>query len=215
MAPNSLVGVVAAVSGALLLPGAADDRVRYAGLVLQLLGIVTVAFGLHDRRRLFNRPSYTDELRALTAQIPWPRKAQPIHVGVAAIVEASATVKAMGWRGPRESVEDRLAALEENLETLKGEQAKTSKELQQERTKRSEDLNLERQWRESALGEIQTRLETLGAGGLHLERTGLVWLAFGVALGTVPSEIVKAIAYLSDALSKIEALLQQVAHAVK
>jgi len=189
-----VVGIVVTAVIAFLLPGGVDDRVRYAGLILQLLGIVTVAFGLHTRRRLFNRPGFMDELHALKAQFPWPRRTQPIAVGAAAIVEASLTFKITARRAG-DSVEDRLAALEEDLKTLRGEQAETSKELQQERTKRSEALSLERQSREAALREIETRLDTLGAGGLHLERTGLVWLFLGVLLGTIPSEIAKWICW--------------------
>jgi hypothetical protein len=90
---------------------------------------------------------------------------------------------------PNAPIEARLSALEVNIETLKEEQAETSKELQDETRKRVEALDSERRSRESAVVELRTRVDTLGAGGLHLETAGLFWLIVGVVLGTVPVEI--------------------------
>ena len=182
-----------------MLPGTGDDHVRYSGLVLQILGIATVVHGLRDRRRLFNRPSFIDHLFAWLAKRPrWGAKPQTISFSGTEVVTVSDTAKLSVWRGvpPDAPIDARLSALESNIETLKTEQAEMSKELQDETRKRVDALDSERRSRESADVELRTRVDTLGAGGLHLETAGLLWLIVGVVLGTVPAEIWSALKWL-------------------
>lgn len=89
---------------------------------------------------------------------------------------ASATAKLSVWRGlpPDAPIEARLSALEANIETLKAEQAETSKKLQEEKKKRVESLDSERRSRESADVELRTRVDTLGAGGTPSRNGGIV-----------------------------------------
>ncbi len=196
-APIIVVVIVGALAS--LLPGTADDSVRYAGLALQILGIATVVHGLRDRRRLFNRPSLVDHLVTWVARRPcWGAKPQAVSLSGTATIGISGSAKLSVWRGtpPNATIEARLAALEANIETLKAEQAETAKDIQEETRKRAEALASERQSRESAVGELRTRVDTLGVGGLHLETAGLFWLIVGVVLGTAPSEIWSAIRWL-------------------
>lgn len=180
------------------LPGNVDDRVRYCGLTLELLGIFTVVSGLRDKRRIFKRPSLLDHARSWLARRPrWGTRTHTISLSGIASAAAFGTAKLSVWRGasPDASVEARLAALEANVETLRSEQAGTSKELQEETRKRTEAVDSERQARESADRDIRTQLETLGAGSLHLETAGLIWLVLGVGLATAPTEVASALAW--------------------
>lgn len=189
-APIIVVVIVGALSS--LLPGKADDSVRYAGLALQILGIATVVHGLRDRRRLFNRPSLIDHLVSWVDKRPiWGAKPQTVSISMTGTIGISGSAKISVWRGtpPNATIEARLDALEANIETLKTEQAETAKDLQEETRKSAEALASERQSRESTIGELQTRVDTLGVGGLHLETAGLFWLIVGVVLGTAPAEI--------------------------
>ena len=174
------------------LSGIADDRVRYCGLSLQLLGILTVAVGLVARRRLFNLPSLLEKLRGYLGQRPrWGVKPQTIFLRATGGISVSGSGKVSVWRGvpPEASIYDRLAALAANVESLRIEQAGTAKVLQEETRKRIEAIDSERLMRESAFIDIRTQLGTLGAGGLHLEWAGVLWLILGVVLATAPSEI--------------------------
>lgn len=174
------------------LPGTAEDRVRYCGLALQLLGISIVAWGLRDRRLLFNLPSPLDNLRGYLRQFPrWGAKPQTINIIGTGGILVGGSGKVSVWIGvpPGASIEDRLAALKGNVESLKTQQAEIAKELQEETRKRFEAVDSERRKRESAVIDIRRQLNTLGAGGLHLEWAGVFWLFLGVFLATIPSEI--------------------------
>lgn len=162
------------------------DLLRYAGMVLQLMGIGTVAYGLRQIRRQFQCPSL------FASVIEWlnirpkllPRSA--IH-GAGAAFTASSTLEAHGRvkAGPNSSIEHRVEVLEQELDdlhrqvsgmstTIRGCQAA----LQDERTSR-ENTDI----------QLGKRLEESMVGGLHLEFTGVLWLFVGVILGTVPDHI--------------------------
>lgn len=175
-----------------LLPGTIDDRVRYCGLALQVIGISTVAWGLRARRRLFNLPSLWDNLRAYLGQcLRLGAKPQTNSFSGTGGYSLSGRGRVSSWQGvpPDASIEDRLAALEANVESLKTQQAETDKELQEETRKLIEAADSERRMRESAVIDIRRQLGTLGAGGLQLEWAGVFWLILGVVLATAPSEI--------------------------
>src|SRR5688572_13252704 len=50
--------------------GDAELRVRLAALFLQVLGVLSVAIGLHSTRKLFGRPSATTRLAGYLRGIP-------------------------------------------------------------------------------------------------------------------------------------------------
>jgi len=189
-APLAVVFLLATTGS--LLPGSPEDHARYIGVVLQLLGIGTVVHGLRDRRRLFQRPSLLSHIRTWFSGRPRLNpKPHVIHVASGNVVASGSTAKISVWRGapPDSSLDARIDALQANLETLRTEHADTSRELRDEVRVRAEQVDLERRARETAIGDIRSRVDTLGAGGLHIESAGLFWLIVGVVLGTVPGEI--------------------------
>jgi len=179
-------------------PDTADDLVRYWGLVLEILGIVTVGYGLWGRQRLFNRPGYFGDLLDWLGQCPrWGIK--PVNAVVeAGLLSLSASLKGLVWEGvsPEASIETRLAALQVNFEILRTEQAEIAKKLQEETTKWMEALNSEHQMRELAIIDIRKQLEALGAGTLHIEWVGIFWLILGVVFTTIPTEIAGVLKWL-------------------
>lgn len=165
-----------------------DSIIRYSGLMLQILGIITVGLGLRNRRVLFGRSSLAGYLQAWF--IRWV-KAPSISLSASPTSGDSMRVKLSVWRGvPSDApIDTRLAALEANLEILKAEQADIYKEFREETRKQIKALDSECQLRESDIRKIQTLVDTLGAGGLHLEAVGLFWLIAGVVFGAIPAEI--------------------------
>ena len=196
--PVSVLVLVLTVASSLPL-SLADPVLRYFGLVFQLLGILTVVSGLRDKRRLFNRPSLIENIRLWINRRPrWRAKPQTILVAGIGSIPVSGSARASMWRGvaANASVEVRLAALEANLATLRTEQAEAAKEFQEATRKTNEALDAERRTRGSAVGSLRVQLEKLGAGGLHIEMTGVFWLVLGVVLATVPGEIAAVLKWL-------------------
>jgi hypothetical protein len=191
-----LWGPLAVVPAVMLLasrlPGTLELRVRYCGLIFELLGILTVAWGLSDKRRLFKRPSIFAHFQSWLSRRPrLGVKPQPISLSGTATISLSVSGKLTVWRStpPGSAAEDRLDALEANLETLRTRQAEITKSLDEEIRNRTEAVNAERQSRESTMGDVRTQVETFAAGSLEIERAGLLWLILGVILATASTEI--------------------------
>lgn len=175
-----------------LVPFALADRLRYLGLLCQLLGIMSVVLGLRVKRRLFNRPSLGERFRHYLSRFPrWPPRPQNIAIG--ASIAGAGWVAGGGsvWLGPSPDapVESRLAALEANLARLKTKQAEDAKELRETTRSNRESLESEREARRSEIAALRAQLDKLGAGGLHIEWAGVFLLALGVVLATVSDEI--------------------------
>jgi hypothetical protein len=96
----------------------------------------------------------------------------------------------------RSPINTRLEALEKNLLSVRGEAERTAKQLQIERGDRSDADREERGQRIRALLEIQSQLNQLAAGGLHVEWIGVFWLVVGLILSTVSPEIAYGLDWL-------------------
>src|SRR3954462_7728239 len=72
-----------------------EPVVRITGLVLQLLGIGTVAWGISETRALFGQPSLASKTKAWLARFPLLKQAR--IVGAAAMTLGAATVKGRGY----------------------------------------------------------------------------------------------------------------------
>jgi hypothetical protein len=168
-----------------------DDGLRYAGLILQISGVLTVAIGLRDRRRIFWGKGL------LQSFFQWlnrfPRSAPKPHtISAQGIASASAvgSAYAFGWQNIHgdATVKDRLAVLERNLNSVKQLALDARTQAQLEAVRLRSDLESESHERKTSDDAIRSKLESVGAGNLHLESAGVVWLILGIILGTVPGE---------------------------
>ena len=175
-----------------------EVRIRYCGLGFELAGIVTVALGLEDRRRLFDRPNpfqlTWDRLKQWWSKW-WRPKNHVFTPEPGEYLTTGLSAKASVWRiAPSgSSLDERVSVLESNIASLRNEEADISKAIQEETRKRGEAQASECQAREAADNTLMKKLQELGAGSLQLEWLGIVWLLLGVILATTSSEIASAI----------------------
>lgn len=197
---KSLWGVVlpfALLLFTLLLPNDLNNLVRYIGLVLELLGLITVALGLKGKRKLFEKPSFVEQVISWWRQRPaW----KPVTIN-ACVASAQAnftcSAKASFWHGSiDESVESRLAALENNLLSIRNEVQLIEQEANSKHRKLVQEIENERQTRNASIFEISTRLENLAAKDISFEALGVYWLFLGLVFSSLPSEITALLKYL-------------------
>ena len=188
----AVVLVAAALSA--LIPAKPEDQIRYCGLALQLLGVGTVLALLTDKTVMFGRLGPLEYLRERFAARPRFRpRSHTISLSGVASATATGSARLSTWRGSVSSatVEERLSALEGNTETLRQDLQWNAQQAQQASEKLQTELRAERLTRQSSVTAVEQRLEKLGAGGLHIEAAGLLWLILGTVLATIPLELAR------------------------
>lgn len=170
---------------------ATEVRVRVTGWVLELLGLSTVAWGIRETRQMFGRPDVLALASAWLARYPkYPR-----YTGITGTIgtaEERDTAHAIGHVSKARAaptLEERVAALEVNLRATTNQVHHTQRDLSLEVHNRQAALNQERQTREQQDQELKHKLEAAETGGLHVSAVGLVWLALGLTLSTIPNEL--------------------------
>jgi hypothetical protein len=190
----NVVWLLVSVMGVALLGAfgaeANEARVRLTGWVLELFGLGTVAWGIRETRRQFGRPSILRIARDWVARYPMPSPIVPSRgiTGTIGMVEEHDTAQAIGVVHTP-SLEGRIIALENNLRSIGERVDHVELALDQEAHTRQAALSQERRSREAQNQLIRRQLEAVETGGLDISSVGLVWLALGLTLSTIPNEL--------------------------
>jgi uncharacterized protein YeaO (DUF488 family) len=165
------------------------DQVRYFGTWLQLFGIVLVAQGVRDLRRQFRRPTVFAAMRARVHAILNSFKAQhhAALTGVGAIGLAGSATLAYGRVGG--TIEQRLDGLEREIDALRKEAQERENKFEDHLSEVRAELSQEKQERAKAHADIESKLENVAVGGLHLDVIGLWWLILATIATSVPDEL--------------------------
>ena len=169
-----------------------ENKIRFAGLIFQLMGISTVAIGIRNTRKLFGKPGYPELAKGFMQRFIniFKRKSVTLSVEpLTGIVTMSGGLVSAVVKNANPSLEERISALEEKLEIAEKSISDTQNKLKEEVRRLEEAGRSEQTERQRSDRELQRKLEDFSVGGLHLESMGLFWLIFGIVLGTIPGEI--------------------------
>lgn len=188
-----LGGLVVSILAGAYLASTAEAMFRTAGMVLQLMGLATVAVGLSQTRRLFGCPS------SAAKAMSWVRRLGAVFGRSNAItgqayvssgeVRMSGSARVRIGATPDAPMERRVEVLEQNYALFQAEfdasVAQAANALQGLRSA----LGPESSARQAEANATAAKLEEMAVGGLHLESIGVIWLAIGVIGTSVPAEI--------------------------
>jgi hypothetical protein len=186
---------------ALLLGDTPELRARIIGVMLQLLGLVTVAIGLRNMRKLFGRPSFAEWFRDWLSRFLLNfRKPEPIEITPAPATASSGvgqpTVRISA--SADSTSEERISLIERDVDLLRTSLDRLQKDFAENLRKLSgrttqHVLTLKRVDR-----QLQSQLQEVAVGGLRLEVLGLSWLLIGLVLATLPQESISICDYLLE-----------------
>lgn len=164
---------------------------RLAGLVLQVLGIGTVAVGIRDTRSVFGHPSLCRRLMEWFGRFPvYGGREVVIGMGATSLGMAGLRARVLISAPPgTASLESRVEALEKNLNFLRDEIDALHHEAEKNTRRLTEGISEEKQERVAEDQKLGKRLESATAGGLHISAMGVTWLFAGVTLSTASLEI--------------------------
>ena len=182
----------------IFLPWNLANLVRYIGLALELLGIITVAIGLKGKRELFKKPSFIEHLKSWWNQRPkWKLVSSMVSATFDSSSSVSGSCSGSAWHGATNlTIKSRLDAVEKNLSSLRNELQAFELDTNTKHTKVVKNLESERQTRESSVQEIRTQIEDLAARDITFEALGVYWLFWGLVFSSLSSEVSTLINFL-------------------
>jgi hypothetical protein len=168
-----------------------ETRLRIAGCCLELLGLAIVAYGLRDTRKLFRQPSLLQLWRDWLARFPTFYRHIHVVAATGTFTLGGDALTAFGSvsLSPTASLDERVIALEKNLNQTNALVQQMQKQREEDTRKQAAALDSERRARETEDEKNQRLLEEALAGGLHLETIGVVWLLIGIILSTLSTEL--------------------------
>jgi hypothetical protein len=176
--------VVACVIGYLWPRQSGSTAIGIAAVVLQLLGLASVALGMRQMRRRFKRPSW---FRRLWVALQGPRD---VTVQISGVGSASGTGKVSGVGAlANPTIEARVAALEAALPKLRSDLTAKMQTITTSVDAVKHEIQREAATRASAITDVLRQLEDVSAGGLYLESIGLWWLVVAAVFSSVPNEL--------------------------
>jgi hypothetical protein len=163
-----------------------EQQVRLTGMLLQLLGVVTVALRLRAAQRQFPWQAVTEWLKrrprfGVTHQI--------LSAGTVSIGVGTMRARMRVGAGPLSSLEDRIGVLEKNYANLFDEVGALDQELTQKTAELSTNLKIESTTRVESDKKLEEKLKEAVVGVLHLDLWGVLYFVLGIIAGTASSEI--------------------------
>lgn len=179
-----------------LRPGTTEPVIRLTGLVLQILGIGTVAWGISETRALYGHKPLFAVARGWVERFPLRNRNIVFSAAGSASLVLTGRARAHLTHGtpPNPTVNDRLDALEKNIEALHERIGATQKEIDDEISKLKISVSDEARQREQEDQGNLKLVEMTATGGVHISAIGAVWLFVGVVLSTAAVEIASALA---------------------
>lgn len=188
---------IGGIAAAWLTAGIPNDslsaQIRYAGLILQVLGLTTVAYGLARMRRLFRRPSLVERTTSWLRHVAGAfRRPEPITIqpeaGNLMVMGGVSKIRLGAAEGA--PLDKRVEVLEQNFRSLDSEVDELKSALNKEQANLASKIETERAERYRGDERLQKQLEEVGVGGVHLESMGLTWLVVGIVFATAPEAVV-------------------------
>ena len=172
-----------------------SNAIKFFGLVLQLCGLLTIAYGIRETRKVFGKPSYSKiTLNWFSQFISTFKPVKTEHCSVDMTLPGL-KIEASGYgvevAEKNASPERKIEILEKNLATAMNRITT----LHQNTTSKISDVNKNISNIHSQLStrqeEINKLLEESLVGGINIEAMGLAWLTFGIIAATFPDELAK------------------------
>lgn len=170
----------------------AQARIRYGGLLLQLAGILTVAFGVKQTRLFFGQPRPREMLGAWFTRFPKLHQnvtltPDTLHAGVRISDQCRAQISTPDR--PDAAVAERVDLLRRETAHIWEYIAKVEAGIDGRLNLISRSLRQEAENRQVEHGRLEDRLKHTATGGLYVSLTGALWLFVGVIMSTAAAEI--------------------------
>ena len=179
------------------LPWEFSNLIRYAGFGLEVLGLYTVFKGHIGKRKLFDRPTFWANIKALFAQCPrWRAPTNTIGASFGSANSIGGSARGYAWHGARdESIEAKLEAIEKNLLSVRSQLETFEQDTIKKHSDLTQKFEVSQQRMDSSISDIRTKLESLAVKDIGFEGLGIYWLFCGLFFSSLSIELAKLLCW--------------------
>ena len=172
-------------------PGASEPLIRLTGLGLQILGVGTAVWGILATRKYFGQASPIAMLVSWLKRCPLRGTRVVASIGTAR--SRSSAGKLRGYSSaaidPKAESEVRIEALEKNIGLIHERITFLARDIDGDVSILRGQVERESKERAHLESQVNSHIEGVATGGLHITAIGAVWLFLGVLLSTASSEL--------------------------
>jgi outer membrane murein-binding lipoprotein Lpp len=182
-----------------LLPAEFPNRVRWAGTILEFMGVAAVWISIERVRSLFGKPSvfrsglmWLGELRFIFLH---HRTVNLEGVGLAAGIGSAVAVALQVHRAPK-STEERVDQLEKDMQELRANIGKVDQKVDQQKQELRAEIEKEAAARLAGEQGVSKKLEEGVIGDSPLELAGVVYVCLGLVMAHLSDEVARVLSWL-------------------
>jgi hypothetical protein len=179
--------------GPTLATGPSDVRLRTWGLLLQLIGVVTVWLDLTRTARKFGKGGFVRHTLSWLKAYLHLGVAVEAGVGETAIIGDRARAKVRRPIQANAPLPDRVTTVETVIAQIDDDLDAAYREIDERASDLGAKIEAEGEQRGRAISEVTKSLEDAVAGNLATLAFGVVWLAAGIVIATLAPEIAKIV----------------------
>lgn len=169
-----------------------EQRFRVSGMILELMGLITVVVGLVETNKLFSKAGIIIGIKNWFMNFPSFKKNATVHAGTANLKVSSPSCSADVTVSLPQSIpiDEKIALIEKELNKLNKSQSELGLKINEKAKESTDAIKREAKEREDSLQKIKDLIRDVTVGGIHIEAIGVWWIFWGIILATVSEELV-------------------------
>jgi len=171
----------------------ATETLLRAASILQILGILQVAWGLHGLRVELGQPALWVLFRSWFAKLgslaQFGKRRVIAFTGTGRLTFGGSAVLSFG-AVVNPTIESRVSALESQVKSLQQDLEAKTGQINKQLESLSAETRVEHAKRRKETSQLRELVDRALIGGLDLEAAGLAWILIGQLLSTWPKEMV-------------------------
>ena len=173
-----------------------EREVRWAGIVLQIIGFCLVGWQLIKISRKFGVPSFLSRIATYWRRFPSPfKKNIELAVGFSGTMSGNFDARVKVVPGPHATLEKRVNILESEIKDLQGDLNKVNSTLNSQKDESKKSLEELRSDTAKEMKQIKELLNNAFVGEIHLDWIGFFYLLAGIVLASGAPEIAGMVGY--------------------
>lgn len=170
-----------------------EPCIRIFGMGLQLLGVISIIWGISETRELFGEPSFFRIIKNKVVSMLSKRNIT-IHPDSGHIKMTGNSPRISQRNSPfgnNPTLKERVLSLEKNIYFINDDIKKLQEEMDIQGSDIHKRINDKTKLLQTEIEQINKKLKESATGGIHISALGAIWFFIGILLSSLAPELAK------------------------